>query len=48
MVDWPPVPLKQKHEAFSTPPAITMLCFHGVGEEEEERGDEERREEKRR
>lgn len=24
MVDWPPVPLKQKHEAFST---LTILCF---------------------
>lgn len=27
VVDWPPVPLKQKHDDFYTWPAVTMTCF---------------------
>lgn len=37
VVDWPPVPLKQKHDDFYTWPAVTMTCF-----EVEERRKEER------
>lgn len=27
VADWPPVPLKQKHDGFYTWPAVTMTCF---------------------
>ncbi len=48
MVDWPPVLLKQKHKAFSTLSAITMLCFD-VGERRRRRrrGGERRGEERK-